>query len=67
MAQHNCIHLPEGNLCPTQGQARNPDDCARSLGVTGFALPARAGGVNDGQVSVHADAGQEKDSAKAVQ
>lgn len=68
MAQCGYIHdLLEGNVHPTQSQAYNPDDSTRSLCVKGVALTARADGVNDSQVSVNADASQEKDSAIAVQ
>lgn len=60
-------YLFEGNVHSTQAQAAHPDECTRNLGMAGVALPARADGVNDGQVSVKADAGQEKDTTIAVQ
>lgn len=67
-AQRGPVHdLPESNIGPAQRQATNPDESARSVGVTGVALPARADGVNDGEVPVKADAGQEKDATVAVE
>ena len=60
-------HLFERDVHHAQAQAAHPDDGARNLGVAGVALPAGADGVDDGQVPVEADAGQEEDPAVAVQ
>lgn len=60
-------HLLEGEDHAAQGQAAHPDDGAGDLGVTGAALPAGADGVDDGQVAVEADAGQEEDAAVVVE
>lgn len=60
-------YLFEGNVHPTQAQAAHPDDGARNLGMAGVTLPARADRMNDGQVPVKADAGQEKYATVAVQ
>ncbi len=60
-------YLFEGHVHSTQAQAAHPDDGTRNLGMAGVALPARADSVNDGQVSVKADAGQKKDATVAVQ
>lgn len=60
-------HLPEGEGRAAQGQAAHPDDGAGDLGMAGTALPAGADGMDDGQVAVEADAGQEEDAAVVVE
>lgn len=60
-------HLLESDIHAAQGQAADPDEGARRLGVAGVVLPAGAEGVDDGQVAVEADAGQEEDAAVAVE
>lgn len=60
-------YVLEGNVHPTQAQAAHPDDGTRNLSMAGVSLPAGADGVNDGQVSVKADAGQKEDATVAVQ
>lgn len=60
-------YLFESHVHSTQAQAAHPDQGTRNLSMAGVALPARADSVNDGQVSVKADAGQEKDATVAVQ
>uniref|UniRef100_A0A3Q3WXR6 Uncharacterized protein n=1 Tax=Mola mola TaxID=94237 RepID=A0A3Q3WXR6_MOLML len=51
----------------TKAQADHPDEGTRNLGMARAALPARGDRMNNGQVSVKADAGQEKDTTVAVQ
>lgn len=68
MACHFPRHnLFEGNVHSAQGQAARPDDGTGDLGMAGVALPAGFDGVNDGQVSVKANAGQQEDAAVEVQ
>lgn len=67
MAYVHLHYLFESHVNSTQAQADHPDEGARNLGMAGVALPARADSVNNGQVTVKADAGQEEDAAVAVQ
>ena len=60
-------HLFERDVHHAQAQAAHPDDGARNLRMAGVALPAGADGVDNGQVPVEADAGQEEDPTVAVQ
>lgn len=60
-------HLLEGKVHPAQGQAAHPDDRTGDLRVTGAALPTGADSVDDGQVAVEANAGEEEDSAVVVE